>query len=137
MIKRILTAPDFPSRSMADGLKPKSASTASVCWPTDGPAAPRAAGVLENLGAGAGCSSPLTSVKTARAARCGSDSTSSGARTGVTQASVPAKTSAHSSRGRLAIAAAASARCLGQSARLFCASAGSSDASPSPRVNAA
>ena len=122
---------------MADGLKPKSASTASVCSPTHGTALPRAPGVRENRGAGSGCTSPSTSAKTARAARWGSDSTSSGARTGVTQASVPAKTATHSSRGRRAIAAATSARCLPQSARSCWAWGVSSAASPRPAANCA
>ena len=111
------TAPDARSAATSGSLNPKSESTASVCSPTSAAAAGRGPGVREKRGAGSGWTRPPASVKTRRAARCGWVSTSSGARTGVTQASRPAKAVTHSSRVRPATVAAISARCRGHCAR--------------------
>ena len=60
-----------------------------------------APGVRENRGAGPGSAVPSCSTNVPRAARCGWAGASPRPSTGVTQASVPSKAAAHSSRVRL------------------------------------
>ena len=78
---------------------------------------PSLGGVRENRGAGAAASSPSKRRKVPRAANCGSNSASAKDSTGVTQASVPLKIRAHSSRVCRANVLANTERSAGQLAR--------------------
>ena len=80
--------------------------------------APRTApGVRENRGAGAGCGRRRARRRCRARPGAGGRAPRRGRAPGVTQASVPAKSAAHSSRVRVANASAIRRRCSGQCAR--------------------
>src|SRR5246500_702138 len=75
-------------------------SSSDVVVAGGGPTGP--AGVRENRGAGAACSTPWAVITVDRALKWSLVAASLHVKTGVTHASVPAKTCVHSSRVRLA-----------------------------------
>lgn len=100
----------------------------SQSWKTEPVSAPGTEGtegvpgtVREKRGAGAACGMPSISMMVPRAAMCGLAGTSVNDSTGVTQASRSANSAAHSSRVRVANAAAITARRTGQPDSSSCA----------------
>ena len=111
---------------MSAGERPSSASTASVSAPGQGGGRSSVDGVRSNRGAGADCGTPPADGTCRGRPGAGAAAASSQSSTGATQASLPANTSAHSSRVRVANSSAQRCFAAGQPA-------GSSRRSGGPR----
>src|SRR4029453_10620602 len=95
---RYLTAPASRSFATLSGSSPHSVSTSSVCCPACDGGRCTPPGVFEKRGAGAGCTTPLSSTKVPRSALCGWFGASDSESTGAKHTSVCSMISHHSSR---------------------------------------
>src|SRR6185503_8324320 len=91
-------SPSPASRSICAAENPQSASAARPPSPRSGGARRTPPGVREYRGAAAGCSTPATVTKFARATLCGSSLASENVNTGAKHASEPSNTAHHSAR---------------------------------------
>ena len=109
-------APDVRSSAISPA-QPPLGQRLVACWPGIGRRPPDGARGAGKRGAGAGWTTPATSVKVRRDRLCGWSGASAGERTGAAQASLPSKIASHSARVLAAKTAANRSFISGQASR--------------------